>query len=91
MDLLTVKEAGELWGITARMVTIYCETGRIPGAFKKGNLWLIPGNAVKPADHRKKPKTKMVLLEPTTEYSRQIQAYRKEFSTAVIPWMGQMA
>lgn len=54
MDLLTVKEAGELWGITARMVTIYCENGRIPGAFKKGNLWLIPGNTVKPADRRKK-------------------------------------
>ena len=50
MDLLTVKEAGIIWGITARMVTIYCETGRIPGAFKKGNLWLIPGDAVKPID-----------------------------------------
>ena len=53
MDLLTVKEAGELWGITARMATIYCETGRIPGAFKKGNLWLIPGDAIKPFDRRK--------------------------------------
>ena len=54
MDLLTVREAGELWGITARMATIYCETGRIPGAFKKGNLWLIPGDAVKPIDRRRK-------------------------------------
>lgn len=54
MDLLPVREAGERWGITARMATIYCETGRIPGAFKKGNLWLIPGDAVKPADRRKK-------------------------------------
>ena len=53
MDLLTVKEAGKLWGITARMATIYCETGRIPGAFKKGNLWLIPGDAVKPVDRRR--------------------------------------
>ena len=56
MDLLTVREAGELWGITARMATIYCETGRIPGAFKKGNLWLIPGEAVKPVDRRKRSK-----------------------------------
>ncbi len=53
MDLLTVKEAGKLWGITTRMVTIYCETGRIPGAFKKGNLWLIPGDAIKPVDRRR--------------------------------------
>ena len=43
MDLLTVKEAGELWGITARMATIYCETGRIPGAFKKEISGLFPG------------------------------------------------
>ena len=57
MDLLTVKEAGELWGITARMATIYCETGRIPGAFKKGNLWLIPGDAIKPFDRRKRGAT----------------------------------
>jgi translation initiation factor IF-1 len=53
MDLLTVKEAGIIWGITVRMVTIYCETGRITGAFKKGNLWLIPGDAVKPIDRRR--------------------------------------
>ena len=44
LELLTVKEAGELWGITARMATFYCERGRVPGAFKKGNLWLIPGD-----------------------------------------------
>lgn len=54
MELLTVKEAGEKWGITARMVTIYCVDGRIPGAFKKGNLWLIPGDADKPVDRRRK-------------------------------------
>ena len=28
--------------------------GRIPGAVKKGNLWLIPENAEKPEDLRKK-------------------------------------
>lgn len=54
MDYLTVKEAGEKWGITDRMVTIYCGQGRIPGAFKKGNLWLIPCDAEKPEDKRKK-------------------------------------
>ena len=71
MDLLTVKEAGELWGITARMATIYCETGRIPGAFKKGNLWLIPGDAIKPFDRRKRGATsessKLTIGEKTNE------------------------
>ncbi len=57
MDFLTVREAGELWGITARMATKYCEEGRIPGAFKKGNLWLIPSDDVKPLDRRKKRNT----------------------------------
>ena len=54
MDYLTVKEAGEKWGITGRMVTYYCEAGRIDGAIKKGNLWLVPANAEKPADGRYK-------------------------------------
>lgn len=54
MDYLTVKEAGEKWGISSRMVTIYCNEERIPGAIKKGNLWLIPQNAEKPKDLRKK-------------------------------------
>jgi hypothetical protein len=32
----------------------YCESGRISGAEKKGNLWLIPANAEKPLDGRTK-------------------------------------
>ncbi|GHU79052.1 DNA-binding protein [Clostridia bacterium] len=54
MDYLTVKEAGEKWNITGRMVMYYCEAGRIPGAEKKGNLWLIPASAEKPIDGRTK-------------------------------------
>jgi len=54
MEYLTVKEAGEKWGITARMVTYYCVDGRIPGAEKKGNLWLVPIDAEKPRDGRAK-------------------------------------
>ncbi len=53
MEYLTVKEMGEKWGITSRMVTVYCNENRIPGAIKKGNLWLIPKDAKKPEDNRK--------------------------------------
>ena len=53
MDYLTVKEAGYKWKITDRMVSLYCANGRIPGAIKKGNLWLIPSDAEKPEDRRK--------------------------------------
>jgi len=54
MNYLTVKEIGNKWGITGRMVTYYCEAGRIKGAVKKGNLWLIPIDAEKPPDGRYK-------------------------------------
>lgn len=53
MDFLTVKEMAEKWNITSRMVTVYCQTGRIPGAIKKGNLWLVPIDSEKPLDKRK--------------------------------------
>lgn len=52
IDFLTVKEAGEKWNVSGRMVTIYCKEGRIEGAIKKGNLWLVPIDAVKPVDGR---------------------------------------
>jgi len=54
MDYLTVREAGEKWGVTARMVNYYCSAGRIKGAIKKGNLWLVPADAEKPVDGRRK-------------------------------------
>lgn len=54
MEYLTVKEIGNKWGITSRMVNVYCSKGRIPGAIKKGNLWLVPYDAVKPEDLRRK-------------------------------------
>ena len=52
-----MKEAGEKWGLGIRIVTLYCAEGRIDGAVKKGNLWLIPQNASKPADGRRKKDT----------------------------------
>jgi len=54
MEYLTVYEVVEKWGVTSRMVNYYCHAGRIPGAIKKGNLWLIPPDAEKPTDKRYK-------------------------------------
>jgi len=53
MDYLTIREAGEKWHISGRMVTYYCVAGRIPGVIRKGNMWLIPADAEKPKDGRK--------------------------------------
>lgn len=54
MEYMTVKEAGNIWGLGIRIVTLYCTEGRIAGAVKKGNLWLIPADAAKPEDRRRK-------------------------------------
>ena len=48
MGFISVKEAGEKWGITERVVRQYCADGRIPGAFITGKTWNIPDNAGKP-------------------------------------------
>ena len=52
MEYLTVKEIAEKWGISGRRVNLLCNEGRIAGTEKKGFMWLIPENAVKPADLR---------------------------------------
>lgn len=52
MDYITAQEAADKWGISRRRVQILCVNGRIDGAVKKANLWLIPRNAEKPVDAR---------------------------------------
>ena len=56
MDYMTLKQASEKWSISPRMINYYCSAGRITGAEKMGNTWLIPKNAEKPVDGRKKQK-----------------------------------
>jgi hypothetical protein len=67
LDYLTAKETGEKWGITARRVAYLCENGRVPGALKKGYVWLIPNDADKPADgrvnNRRRPKKELPARE----------------------------
>lgn len=52
MEYYTVKEIAVIWGVSARMVSLYCKENRIDGALKKGNMWLVPQNAQKPCDMR---------------------------------------
>lgn len=54
MDYMTLKEAGEKWGITARRVNYLCTAKRIPGAIKMATIWLIPKDAEKPTDGRRR-------------------------------------
>lgn len=54
MEYLTTVEMSEKWNISSRRIGVLCATGRIEGVIKKGKTWLIPSNAVKPADGRYK-------------------------------------
>lgn len=48
----TAKEVSQLWGVTVRMISVYCTHGEIPGAEKVGSMWFIPKDAKKPTDKR---------------------------------------
>lgn len=57
MEYITIKEACEKWGLGNRIVSLYCSEGRISGVIRKGNLWLIPADAERPADKRRANQT----------------------------------
>ncbi len=52
MDSMTLKEAAEKWGVTARWINSYGTAGRNPGAVKMATIWLLPKTADKPIDGR---------------------------------------
>ncbi len=52
MDYIKVSQAAEKWGLSPRRVRILCAENKIPGVIKKGKLYMIPKNALKPIDGR---------------------------------------
>ena len=56
---MTTKEASGKWNISERRINVLCKEGRIPGAYKENNRWIIPWNAVKPADKRLKAEVRI--------------------------------
>lgn len=49
---MTLKETAEKWGIGDSWINTLCLEGRIDGASKVGNVWVIPDDAPKPEDNR---------------------------------------
>ena len=54
MEYMSAPEAAKKWGISERRVQKLCEENRILGASKLGYMWLIPKDAEKPTDARRK-------------------------------------
>lgn len=53
-DYITVQEAAKKWAISERRIQKLCEENRIPGVAKFSRMWLIPKDAEKPTDRRRK-------------------------------------
>lgn len=91
MTYLKVSEAARKWGISDRRVRKLCAEERISGVIRKGNLYLIPDNAVRPADartltrHSVSPllaeldqlKERLALMRPLSQ--GEVEALREEF------------
>lgn len=63
---MSVSEAAEKFGISKRRVQLLCKQGRIEGANRVSGVWLIPTNAQKPVDARRKnavPESQLSLLD----------------------------
>ena len=74
MKLITVKQAADKWGVTARHVQGLCKEGRIKGATRWERTWMIPEYAVLPKKSNAKTTTlpmpkKSPFLDMTSIYS----------------------
>ena len=60
MEYLTTVELSERWNITSRRIGVLCAEEELK-CNKKGKTWLIPSDAIKPADgrYKKNQKSKM--------------------------------
>ncbi len=53
-EYMTAQEAAEKWNVSLRWVQRLCKAKRIDGVMNINRVWLIPINAEKPADARRK-------------------------------------
>ncbi|WP_202109164.1 DNA-binding protein [Succinivibrio dextrinosolvens] len=58
MHYLTTTELADKWSISPRRIAVLCGQKRIYGVIKKGKTWLIPNNASKPDDARRRNEEK---------------------------------
>lgn len=63
MEYIKVSMAAEKWGISARRVRILCAEGKVDGVIRKGNLYMIPADAKKPNDNRRRKPTLIEIIE----------------------------
>ena len=87
MNYIKVSEAAEKWGISARRARILCAEGKVEGVIRKGKLYMVPANALKPLDGRRSKnnvimevdykKEKLAAMRPLT--AGEVERLRDEF------------
>ena len=60
MQYISAKEAAAKWGLTLRRVQDLCKNCAIDGAVRWGRDWMIPADANRPADRRRKQADKSI-------------------------------
>ncbi len=68
LNFISISDASKKWQITGRRIRVLCSTGRIEGAVKNGRNWLLPADAVKPADAREGKKKNYIGIEYDFSY-----------------------
>ena len=83
MDYITIKKASEKWGISTRRVQDLCKSGAVSGAVLWERTWMIPKNAEKPADRRRKDAAdrKPIVIPEKNSFMSMTNTY-KEAGTA---------
>lgn len=76
MNYIKVSQAAEKWGLSARRVRILCQENKIDGVIRKGNLYMIPENAQKPADGRRKASRQAISFERIEELKAELDTRR---------------
>lgn len=60
MQYISAKDAAAKWGLTLRRVQDLCKNHAIDGAVRWGRDWMIPADANRPADRRRKQENKQI-------------------------------
>ena len=76
MNYIKVSQAAEKWGLSARRVRILCQENKIEGVIRKGNLYMIPENAQKPADGRRKASRQATSFERIEQLKAELDTRR---------------
>ncbi|MGN1399187.1 MAG: Fic family protein [Eubacterium sp.] len=76
MNYIKVSQAAEKWGLSARRVRILCQENKIEGVIRKGNLYMIPENAQKPADGRRKASRQVISFDRIEELKAELDTRR---------------